>query len=97
MALYFYMHGAFDNSLLKHSYFCHVFTRESAISQQNNIGLKASFQEFMHVYTAIMALTAQKWSFMYNSDRINVCCFLNMTISQKGADKVCVSASDTAY
>jgi hypothetical protein len=25
---------------------------------------------------------------MYNSDRINVSCFLNMTISQKGADKV---------
>ena len=29
MALYFYMYRAFDTSLLKHSYFCHVFTRES--------------------------------------------------------------------
>ena len=54
MALYFYMYGAFDTSLLKHSYFCHVFTRESTISQQNNIGLKASFQEFMHVYMVPM-------------------------------------------
>ena len=44
------------------------------------------------VGTSFMALTAQKWSFMYNSIRINVYCFLNMTISQKGADKVCVSA-----
>ena len=81
MALYFYneyMYGAFDTSLLKHSYcncgslwilncsikysysysyFCHVFYKGKCchtISQQNNIGLNASFQEFMHVYTVPM-------------------------------------------
>jgi hypothetical protein len=40
-----------------------------------------------------VALTAQEWSFMYNSYKINVYCFLSMTISKKGADKVCASAS----
>ena len=74
MALYFYMYGAFDTSLLKHFY-CMPFVDPQlinkvflfiflscvykgkcchTISQQNNIGLNASFQEFMHVYTVPM-------------------------------------------
>jgi hypothetical protein len=56
--------------------------------------LSGKWSCLLWVRTSFMALTAaQKWSFMYNSYRINVYCFLNMTISQKGADKVCVSAS----
>jgi hypothetical protein len=54
--------------------------------------LRTILQRESQVRTSFMATTAQKWSFMYNSYRINVSCFLNMTISQKGADKVCVSA-----